>query len=109
VIPHLLRAGLIIRYQKWYASYQFNHQDMQYTDANNSIRVSDATRGIVPSFSIHDYSMGYEYKHFQVKFSVNNILNKAYFTRRALSYPGPGIISGQPRNLYVKLSYIFGS
>ena len=109
VIPHLLRAGLIIRYKKWYASYQFNYQDMQYTDANNSILVSDATRGIVPSFSIHDYSMGYENKHFQVKFSVNNILNKAYFTRRALSYPGPGIITGQPRNVYLKLSYIFGN
>jgi Fe(3+) dicitrate transport protein len=53
--------------------------------------------------------MGYEMEHFQVKFSVNNIFNKAYFTRRALSYPGPGIIVGQPRNLYIKLSYIFGS
>ena len=109
VIPHLLRAGLIIRCQKWHASYQFNYQDLQYTDANNSIRVSDATRGIVPSFSVNDYSMGYEMEHFQVKFSVNNIFNKAYFTRRALSYPGPGIIVGQPRNLYIKLSYIFGS
>ena len=109
VIPHLLRAGLIIRCQKWHASYQFNYQDLQYTDANNSIRVSDATRGIVPSFSVNDYSMGYEMRHFQVKFSVNNIFNKAYFTRRALSYPGPGIIVGQPRNLYIKLSYIFGS
>jgi Fe(3+) dicitrate transport protein len=109
VIPHILRAGLTIRCQKWHASYQFNYQDLQYTDANNSIRVSDATRGIVPSFSVNDYSMGYEMKHFQVKFSVNNIFNKAYFTRRALSYPGPGIIVGQPRNLYIKLSYIFGS
>ena len=109
VIPHLLRTGVSIRYKKWYASYQFNYQDMQYTDANNSILVSDATRGIVPSFVIHDYSLGYDQKHFQLKLSVNNIFNSTYFTRRALSYPGPGIITGQPRNAYVKLLYIFGN
>jgi Fe(3+) dicitrate transport protein len=35
---------------------------------------------------------------------VNNIADRAYFTRRATGYPGPGIIPSEGRSFYVTLS-----
>ena len=35
--------------------------------------------------------------------SANNLLDAAYFTRRATGYPGPGIIPSQGRSFYLTL------
>jgi Fe(3+) dicitrate transport protein len=42
-----------------------------------------------------------------VRFSINNILNKTYATRRAGGYPGPGILPADGRNFMIALSAIF--
>jgi Fe(3+) dicitrate transport protein len=40
---------------------------------------------------------------FQIEAGVNNLANTSYFTRRAVAYPGPGIIPGTKRNFYLAL------
>ena len=107
VIPHIFKTGITVEYKKVYASYQYSYQSEQYTDANNSRLVSDATRGVVPQFGLHDLSMGYALGSLSLKLTISNLLNETYFSRRALSYPGPGIITGEPRSGYVTLGYTF--
>lgn len=107
VIPHIFKTGLTAEYKNVYASYQYSYQAEQFTDANNSRLVSDATRGVVPQFGLHDLSAGYVFNAISIKLTVSNLLNETYFSRRALSYPGPGIITGEPRSGYFTLGYTF--
>ena len=44
-------------------------------------------------------------KHFTVFASINNLANAHYFTRRADSYPGPGIVPADARSFYVTVQY----
>ncbi|MBR9861590.1 TonB-dependent receptor [bacterium] len=105
LVPHILKTGVMTAYKNYFFSYQFSYQSEQFTDATNAEFVADATRGLIPSFGIHDVNLGYDKGDLSVKLSVNNIFNTAYFTRRALSYPGPGIITAEPRAFYLSVSY----
>jgi Fe(3+) dicitrate transport protein len=40
---------------------------------------------------------------FKLEGSVNNLADKKYFTRRADSYPGPGIIPADARSFFLTL------
>ena len=73
-------------------------------DATNAIDggVSGVV-GIIPSYSIMDLSMSYEYKIFKLEANINNLTNQYYFTRRATGYPGPGILPSDGRAFYVTL------
>jgi len=70
---------------------------------NNSIvATDDAVAGLVPSYTLLDYSgqlaVGPAY---QLTFGVNNLANSRYFTKRAGEYPGPGILPGAARSVYL--------
>ncbi len=86
-------------------SYQISHTGDQFTDATNAIQVADATRGIIPAFTVHDLSLSYTWKAFRLFGGVNNLTNESYFTRRATAYPGPGIIPADARSFYVGFRY----
>ena len=45
-------------------------------------------------------AMSYQIGRFRFQTGVNNLLNEAYFTRRATGYPGPGIIPAEGRSFY---------
>jgi len=58
----------------------------------------------VPAYTVMDLSARYRFsKVFTLEGSVNNLLDKNYFTRRADSYPGPGIIPADGRGYYLTL------
>jgi len=38
---------------------------------------------------------------FFIRAGINNLLNEKYFTRRSGGYPGPGIMSAEPRNFFL--------
>ena len=74
-----------------------------YGDANNSTSsTDDAVAGLVPSYTVLDYAgqlaIGPAY---QVTFGVNNVANVHYFTKRTGEYPGPGILPGAARSVYL--------
>jgi Fe(3+) dicitrate transport protein len=51
-----------------------------------------------------DLSAEYKFgKVFAISASINNLTDNKYFTRRADSYPGPGIIPADARSYYVTL------
>jgi Fe(3+) dicitrate transport protein len=108
-VPNMvLKTGLTVRRPKWTAAYQFSYTGEQYTDATNAKYTDNAIAGIVPAYSIMDLSGEYYFnRHFTLSASINNLANAHYFTRRADSYPGPGIVPSDARSFYATLQYKF--
>lgn len=105
VPPLMLRSGTQFRYKTFRASLQFSHIAQHYTDATNAVLTATAVEGLIPSYQVMDISLAYTYRKFGVEFTVNNLLNQYYFTRRAEGYPGPGIIPSDGRGFYFTLIY----
>ena len=100
----IFKTGLNFKKNKFSVSYQFSYTSQQYTDASNAIYTSNAINGLIPAYYIMDLSSEFVInKVFTVSASINNLLNKMYFTRRADSYPGPGIIPSDARSFFVTL------
>lgn len=86
------------------ANVQYTYLSQQFTDATNSQSANiSGVIGEIPSYDVMDVSLSYTYKRFKLETGINNILDNAYFTRRATGYPGPGIIPSAPRNWYMTL------
>lgn len=104
-IPNFIaRTGITFRKNNFSSSYQFNYTSEQFTDATNSTFSSNAISGIIPSYWVSDVSVSYSYKLLKGQFSIQNLLNQVYFNKRAVGYPGPGIIPAPPRTAYFTLS-----
>ncbi|UOE46246.1 TonB-dependent receptor [Mucilaginibacter sp. SMC90] len=100
----IFKTGVTYKYNKLSASYQVSYTSSQYTDATNSTFTANAINGIVPAYTVMDFSAHYKIsRFFTLEGSINNLANKHYFTRRAESYPGPGIIPADARGYYLTL------
>lgn len=105
-IPELtLKSGLRLEYSHFSIDYLFTYVSEQFSDATNASYVVDATRGIIPAYQVHDLSFAYTHRLFELELQVNNILDRPYFTRRALAYPGPGIIPADGRAFYLTAAF----
>ena len=105
-VPQLSsRCGAGFNAAHWEISYVFNWVSQQFSDATNAIQTYDATRGIVPSYAVHDLTARVHYGSWALQYSINNVFNRMYFTRRASAYPGPGILPSDGRMHYFTLSY----
>ncbi|WP_420316939.1 TonB-dependent receptor domain-containing protein [Ekhidna sp.] len=99
----MLRLGLNYSWRDLKATYQFSYLSDQYSDATNSTFNPNALTGLIPDYHVMDISVEYAPDPYKVTFGVNNLTNQKYFTRRAESYPGPGIIPATIRSYYVSL------
>lgn len=100
----LFKTGLTLRRPRWAASYQFSYTGSQFTDATNAEFTANAIDGKVPAYKIMDLSAEYYFsKVLALYASINNLGNAMYFTRRADSYPGPGIVPSDGRSFYLTL------
>ncbi len=105
-----IKTGVNLGYKNFEASYQFSYLSKQYTDAQNSgiADQGDKRSGIVgeiPAYRISDITFSYKIDRFTFTTGVNNLFDKAYFTRRATGYPGPGIIPSEGRAYFLSASY----
>ena len=109
VSPFIFKTGLKFKTEKFSAQIQLSYNAKQFSDASNSIVPSgDALIGEVPSYTVLDFSSKYSFNNsFQLEAGVNNLTNQQYFTRRAISYPGPGIIPSDGISFYLTLQYQF--
>jgi Fe(3+) dicitrate transport protein len=104
----VFKTGVAVRYKKWVGSYQYSYTGKQYTDATNATFTDNAIDGLVPAYGVMDLSAEYHLnKHFTVLGSINNLSDVKYFTRRADSYPGPGIVPSDARSFYLTLQAKF--
>ncbi len=104
-----LKAGINFGYKNFSSSIQYTYLSEQFTDATNAPRdINDNQRGIegaIPSYGVLDVSASYNYKKWRLEAGINNLLDNAYFTRRATGYPGPGIIPAEPLTFYTTLQF----
>jgi len=104
VPPITLRSGASFKYKTFGASYQYSYIDQQFTDVTNAIEATaDAIAGAIPSYFVMDLALTYRVKFLTIETGVNNLTNNSYFTRRAVGYPGPGIIPSDGRSFYITL------
>lgn len=111
--PFMLRSGLVYRQNEWRAALQYSYVAGHYSDATNAVRTATAVEGYIPAYGVADFSCSWHSadpkRRFRpsVEFSCNNLFNAAYFTRRAESYPGPGIIPAEGRGFYCTVGASF--
>lgn len=108
VAPITLRTGLTVQYKGLRFSYQYSYTHRQYSDATNAETSANAVVGLIPSYGVMDATLGYTWKWMRLQVSVSNLTNAHYFTRRAASYPGPGIIPADGISFYVSLQTRIG-
>lgn len=104
-VPKLnFKSGISLGYKDFKTSLQYSYLSDQFSDATNAVGGGvSAVVGLIPSYSLLDLSLSYEFKQFKLEGSVNNLTNMVYFTRRATGYPGPGILPSDGRGVYLTL------
>ena len=97
-----IKSGLKLGYKNLLSTIQYTYLSKQFTDATNSENSNmSGIIGSIPAYNIIDLNFLYNINRYKIEFGINNLLNNAYFTRRATGYPGPGIIPSPPRNYYL--------
>jgi Fe(3+) dicitrate transport protein len=98
---HILRAGLTFKNSRFSSTVNYAYISQQFSDANNTIFTVTGSNGIVPAYYVMDWSSKVSFNAFKIGVTINNISNNKYFTRRATSYPGPGVIAAEPRTFLI--------
>ncbi|GMV52762.1 MAG: TonB-dependent receptor [Chlorobi bacterium] len=104
VPPYLLRTSIRLEWDKLGCMMTYSQVGQQYTDATNTTHSASAVTGVIPEYSVIDFSATYTTPRIIVRASLNNALDTNYFTRRAASYPGPGIIPSDPRTVALSIT-----
>ena len=110
-IPQLnLKTGIKTGYKNLLMSLQYSYLSRQFTDAENSLVPEDFDNrngviGEIPAYGVMDFSSSFSFKRFTLEAGVLNLLDTAYFTRRATGYPGPGIIPSDGRSVYLTVGF----
>ncbi len=99
---NIYRTGLTYSKKKLTATVQYSYVSEAFSDANNTITpTANGVNGLIPSYQVIDISGTYNFStHFFVKGGINNLMNEKYFTRRSSGYPGPGLLTAEPRNFF---------
>lgn len=107
--PYSLRSGFTYGYKNLVKLSLSGHfVGEHFTDATNAIKATGAVNGIIPSYSVADFSATYNFwRTYSIDFSCNNLFNQMYFTRRAEAYPGPGIIPSDGRAFFIGIDVKF--
>ena len=89
---------------------QGSYTSGSFGDANNSVRsnAGDGAAGFVPAYTVVDWSLRARLPWRLVATAgVNNVLGAKYFTKRTDEYPGPGILPGIGRSVYLGVAARF--
>lgn len=98
------KMGIQGQFHNWRASLQGSYLSDQFADATNAKDGGfSGVNGLVPAYYLLDFSASWSYKWLSVEASLNNLLDAKYFTRRATGYPGPGILPGDGRSVYLTM------
>jgi len=104
VPPYTIRFGLSAEWKGIRTSLIASWVGEHFTDASNATYTASAVTGLIPAYSVMYLSIGYTWEWLKIDATVNNLLDASYFTRRATSYPGPGIIPAEPLSFFLTVS-----
>jgi Fe(3+) dicitrate transport protein len=109
---HIIRSGITYSNKRITATLQHNMVDKVFSDAGNSItaktKEQEGLVGLIPAYQVMDISATFKINaNFFLRGGINNLLDEKYFTRRASGYPGPGVMTAEPRNFFLTLGAKF--
>ena len=106
-----VKTGVAYGYKRFSTTVLATFVGEQFSDARNTrVQISPLAEttgvfGEIPAYFVMDFSAKYQFNEmFKLTGSINNVLDKSYFTRRATAYPGPGIIPALGRTWNLTLS-----
>ena len=106
-----VKTGVAYGYKRFSTTVLATFVGEQFSDARNTrVQISTLAEttgvfGEIPAYFVMDFSAKYQFNEmFKLTGSINNVLDKSYFTRRATAYPGPGIIPALGRTWNLTLS-----
>ena len=103
-----IKSGISYGYRKFSTSLQATFVGKQFSDAANTTNAFKGVFGLIPAYTVLDFSARYHFsENMSLSTSINNLLDASYFTRRAPAYPGPGIIPALGRQWNITLSTRF--
>ncbi|MFN3666387.1 MAG: TonB-dependent receptor family protein [Sediminibacterium sp.] len=101
------RNGFTMKRKKLSVTVLYSYTSDTYADALNTVQAPVLTGAVgkVPGYGILDISSSFRLNaEVEFKLNMNNLLNKQYFTKRPLFYPGPGIWPSDGRNISMTVS-----
>jgi Fe(3+) dicitrate transport protein len=103
------RSGITYAGGRVATTVQVSYSSTSYGDANNSVTpTDDAAAGFVPAYTVLDWSGQFRLgRRANLSLGINNLADRKYFTKRTDEYPGPGILPGIGRSLYVTIGSRF--
>ncbi len=109
-VPTLIsRTSIGFQNNKLYLSVLYSYVSAQFSDALNTVNISaNGSVGMVPAYGIIDIQGVYQlHPTAKIRFGLNNLLNKSYYSKRPTMYPGPGIwpSDGRGFNLGIELTF----
>ncbi len=106
---YIHRFGTSYSFKKFTATYQYNTTAAVFTDAaNTELPNATATVGKLPAYQLMDLTISYHFlEQYTIKLSVNNLTDQKYATRRSGGYPGPGILPGNGRSIFISFGAKF--
>lgn len=106
---YIHRFGATYYLKGFSATFQLSNVGEVFTDAANTETPNETgTIGKLSGYQIMDASLTYKFMdHYTFKAGVNNIADEKYATRRAGGYPGPGILPGNGRTIFVSVGASF--
>ncbi|HLP95908.1 MAG TPA: TonB-dependent receptor [Saprospiraceae bacterium] len=94
------RNGVNVRYKGLSVSLLYSYTAASFADPLNTVEPSaTGAVGLVPSYGLLDLNTTYRLRNLTIRFNLNNITNKQYFTKRPTFYPGPGIWPSDGRSV----------
>jgi Fe(3+) dicitrate transport protein len=99
------RSGIQLNGGRFSVSILYSYTASSFADPfNTALPNSTASVGQVPAYGIWDVNARVKLARFlELRVNINNVLDRAYFTRRPLLYPGPGVWPSDGRNISVTL------
>jgi Fe(3+) dicitrate transport protein len=103
------RMGATYSVKTFSATCQLSDVGDVFTDAaNTELPNAAGTIGKLEGYRVMDVSLACAFmKHYNIKAGVNNLTDEKYATRRSGGYPGPGILPGNGRTVYVSFGASF--
>lgn len=101
-VPSVItRNGFTARYKTASISFLYSYTGASYADALNTETPSKSGAvGLVPSYGLLDINASVRISsQLIVRFNVNNVTDRQYFTKRPSFYPGPGVWSSDGRSV----------
>lgn len=95
------RNGIEFNHRWLSATLLASYVSKSFADAFNTVLpTANGAKGVVPSYTLVDLNTTFHLTNrYTIRFGINNMLNKSYFTKRPTFYPGPGIWPSDGRSV----------